>query len=243
MNVLILAGGKGTRFREETSFKPKPMIEINKKPMVEHIINHYRFYGLRNFTILAGIKIEYIVEYFQKKYTSLGENMFRYHDSKVLILDTGKETMTGGRVKRGIEVINDENFMLTYGDGISDVNIKDLMSFYYKNSFQAVVTAVRPPARFGRLKIEHESVIEFGEKNQADEGWINGGFFVLSSKIKSYIKDDSTVFEKEPLENLAKEGKLGAFVHDGFWQPVDTIREKEILENKFVENQPNWYKK
>ncbi|MAH99320.1 MAG: glucose-1-phosphate cytidylyltransferase [Euryarchaeota archaeon] len=242
MNVFILAGGKGTRFREETSFKPKPMIEINETPMLEHIINHYRFYGLRNFTILAGTKIEYIFEYFNKKYTYLGENTFTYHDSNVLILDTGDETMTGGRVNRGIEMINDENFMLTYGDGISDVNIKDLISFYYKNSFLAVVTAVRPPARFGRLKIEQNNVIEFGEKNQADEGWINGGFFVLSTKIKSYIKDDSTVFEKEPLENLSKEGKLGAFVHNGFWQPVDTIREKEILEDKFIKNQFDWYK-
>ena len=237
MNTFILAGGKGTRFREETILKPKPMIEINNVPMLIHIINHYRYYGQNQFTILAGIKIDYIIEYFKSNFKEISDNTFKYFDSQVFVLDTGEETMTGGRIKRGIETLKDDQFMLTYGDGISNVNISNLITFYKENNFDAVVTAVRPPARFGRLKIDNKNVLEFGEKNQADEGWINGGFFVLDKNIIDYIPDDETIFEKGPLEKLSKDGKLGAYVHEGFWQPVDTIREKEILEEKFI-NQP-----
>ncbi|MAL65495.1 MAG: glucose-1-phosphate cytidylyltransferase, partial [Candidatus Marinimicrobia bacterium] len=154
--------------------------------------------------------------------------------------DTGEETMTGGRIKRGIEDLNEDKFMLTYGDGISDVNIRELTNFFENSSFKAVVTAVRPPARFGRLKLDKDNVTEFGEKNQTDEGWINGGFFVLDKSVIDYIPDDQTIFEKEPLENLSKDGKLGAFIHEGFWQPVDTIREKEILEEKFLTDPLDW---
>ena len=240
MNTFILAGGKGTRFREETVLKPKPMIEINKIPMLIHIINHYRFFGQNEFTILAGIKIEFILDYFKSNFEEFGDNTFTYFDSKVKVLDTGKETMTGGRIKKGIENLNGDKFMVTYGDGISDVNIAELINFFEKNSFKAVVTAVRPPARFGRLKIDSNKVTEFGEKNQTDEGWINGGFFVLDKSVIDYIPDDRTVFEKEPLENLSKDGKLGAFIHEGFWQPVDTIREKEILEERFQSQPLEW---
>lgn len=232
MNVLILAGGKGTRFSEETAFKPKPMIEINRVPMLIHIINHYRHYGFNNFTILGGFKIDYINNFFSSLYTKIGDNSYKLHNSKITILDTGIETMTGGRVKKAIEAIDDNEFMLTYGDGISNVNLKNLYKFYKENNFLGVVTAVRPPARFGRLKIETNTVTEFGEKNQADEGWINGGFFVLNREVKNYIDNDNTVFEKEPLENLSNENRLGAFLHYGFWQCCDTIREKEILEEK-----------
>tara|TARA_B100000282_G_C31712387_1_gene481746 strand:- start:383 stop:1108 length:726 start_codon:yes stop_codon:yes gene_type:complete len=240
MNTFILAGGKGTRFREETILKPKPMIEINKTPMMIHIINHYRYFGQNEFTILAGIKIDYIVDYFKSNFDELQNNTFNYFDSKVKILDTGEETMTGGRIKRGIEDLNEDKFMLTYGDGISDVNIRELTNFFENSSFKAVVTAVRPPARFGRLKLDKDNVTEFGEKNQTDEGWINGGFFVLDKSVIDYIPDDQTIFEKEPLENLSKDGKLGAFIHEGFWQPVDTIREKEILEEKFLTDPLDW---
>ena len=232
MNVLILAGGQGTRFREETVIKPKPMIEINGVPMLLHIINHYNHYGFKKFTVLGGFKIDYIQDYFGTLFSRVEANTYKYNDSEVTILDTGLDTMTGGRIKKAIEIIDDEEFMLTYGDGISNVNLKTLYEFYKNNNFLGVVTAVRPPARFGRLKIENETVVEFGEKNQADEGWINGGFFVLNKDIKNYIDGESTIFEKEPLENLSNENRLGAFLHEGFWQCCDTIREKEILEEK-----------
>ncbi len=232
MNVLILAGGKGTRFREETVIKPKPMIEINGVPMLLHIINHYNHYGFKKFTVLGGFKIDYIHDYFSDTFSQIETNTYKYKDSEVTILDTGLDTMTGGRIKKAIEAIDDEEFMLTYGDGISNVNLQTLYDFYKNNNFLGVVTAVRPPARFGRLKIKSETVVEFGEKNQADEGWINGGFFVLNKEIKNYIDSEITVFEKEPLENLSNDNKLGAFLHEGFWQCCDTIREKELLEEK-----------
>ncbi len=240
MNTFILAGGKGTRFREETSLKPKPMIEIIGTPMVVHIMNHYIYHDINKFTILAGTKIDYILNYFKNNFNTISSNEFKYKNSKILILDTGEDTMTGGRIKIGIEETKSEKFMVTYGDGISDVNIKKLEKFYNDNNYLGVVTAVRPPARFGRLKIENNEVTEFGEKNQADEGWINGGFFVFNSEVISYIKDEKTVFEKEPLENLSKSGKLGAFTHQGFWQCVDTIREKEILEKKLKTEGLDW---
>ena len=231
MNVLILAGGKGTRFREETIYKPKPMIEINGTPLILHIINHYRHYGLNKFTILGGFKIDYIREYFGKKFKKIGNDRFILNDSEILILDTGLETMTGGRIKQGIEFTDDNEYMLTYGDGLSNVNIEHLYNFYKKNNYMGVVTAVRPPARFGRLEITEGKVTRFGEKNQTDEGWINGGFFVLNKFVKDYIDGDFTIFEKEPLEKLSKENNLGAFQHNGFWQCCDTVREKEILEH------------
>jgi len=240
VNVFILAGGKGTRFREETSFKPKPMIEINGTPMVIHIIDHYRYHGLRDFTILAGTKIEYINDYFKKNYEVIDDNKYKYKDSDIFVLDTGSETMTGGRVMIGIEALGLKKFMLTYGDGISDVNITELMKFYNKNNFNTVVTAARPPARFGRLKLDGNKVIEFGEKNQLDEGLINIGFFISNSNLLSYIEGQQTIFEREPLENLSKSGELGAFIHQGFWQPVDTIREKEILEDQLNKKVLDW---
>lgn len=234
MNVLILAGGKGTRFQEETKYKPKPMIEINGLPMLLHIINHYKYYGLKKFTVLGGFKIEFIHDYFKNYYKKINESTYLYKDTQISILDTGLETMTGGRIKIALENIEGDDFMLTYGDGLSNVNLNKLNEVYKKNNFLAVVTAVRPPARFGRLKIENNVVVEFGEKNQADEGWINGGFFVINRNIKNYIKNEKTIFEKEPLEILSKEKKLGSYQHNGFWQCCDTIREKQILEEKII---------
>ncbi len=237
MKSLILAGGKGTRFSEETITKPKPMIEILKKPMVLHIIEHYQSFGINDFVILGGTKIEYIVDYFSNKFKNLDQknNLYEIENTiKVQILDTGIETATGGRVKKAIEYLNLDRFLLTYGDGISNVNIKKLVDFHKTKKTIGTLTAVRPPARFGSLEISDEKVEHFGEKNQANEGWINGGFFVFEKKISEYISYDSTPLELEPLVNLAKENQLSAFKHTGFWQPVDTIREKEILEKAIL---------
>ena len=240
MKALILAGGKGTRFREETITKPKPMVEINETPMLIHIINHYLHFGIKEFVVLAGFKIDYMEEYFSKNFQQINKREYKYKDSTVSLLDTGVETMTGGRIKKAIEELELSEFMLTYGDGIADVNIDELYEFHKSNKLLGTVTAVRPPARFGSLVIEDNIVKQFGEKNQADEGWINGGFFVLDRKIRSYIENENTVFEQEPLENLAKDGELGSYMHNGFWQPVDTIREKELLEEQLKKKIFEW---
>ena len=237
MKSLILAGGKGTRFSEETTTKPKPMIEILKKPMLLYIIEHYQSFGINDFVILGGTKIDYIVDYFSSKFKNIDKknNLYEIEKKiKVQILDTGVETATGGRVKKAIESLNLDRFLLTYGDGISNVNIKKLVDFHKTNKTIGTLTAVRPPARFGSLEISDDKVVHFGEKNQANEGWINGGFFVFENKISEYIGYDSTPLELEPLVNLTKENQLSAFKHTGFWQPVDTIREKEMLEKAIL---------
>ena len=230
MKSLILAGGKGTRFAEETRFKPKPLIEINKLPMLIHIIDHYMKFDVKEFVILGGYKHEMIIDYFQNFCKKNKSGEFIYKTSTVQVLNTGEETMTGGRVKQAIQELKLTNFFLTYGDGISNVDISKLYQSHKLSSCLSTLTAVRPPARFGRLELEDNLVVSFGEKNQSQEGWINGGFFVMNSKIVDYISDDQTVLEREPLEILAKEGKLNSYKHFGFWQPVDTIREKELLE-------------
>lgn len=230
MKSLILAGGKGTRFAEETKSKPKPLIEINKVPMLIHIIDHYINFDVEEFVILGGYKYEMIVDYFQNFCIKNKNGEFEYKNSKVLVLNTGEETMTGGRVKQAIEELKLSNFFLTYGDGISNVDISKLYKCHKLSSCLTTLTAVRPPARFGRLELEGDLVVSFGEKNQSQEGWINGGFFVMNAKISEYITNDQTILEREPLETLAKEGQLNSYKHFGFWQPVDTIREKELLE-------------
>lgn len=230
MKSLILAGGKGTRFAEETKSKPKPLIEINKTPMLIHIIDHYINFDVEEFVILGGYKYEMIVDYFQNFCLKIKSGEFKYKNSKVLVLNTGEETMTGGRVKQAIEELKLSDFFLTYGDGISNVDISKLYECHKLSSCLTTLTAVRPPARFGRLELEGDLVISFGEKNQSQEGWINGGFFVMNAKIADYIANDQTILEREPLETLAKEGQLNSYKHFGFWQPVDTIREKELLE-------------
>lgn len=231
MKVLILAGGKGTRFLEETFIKPKPMIEICGTPLLIHIINHYSHFGLKEFIILAGYKHEYIFEYFKKLDYQFKNDIFLTKDNlKIQILNTGEDTLTGGRVKQAQDLVGD-TFLLTYGDGLANVNILNLIKFHNSNNALATVTAVRPPARFGSLTIDGSKVVKFGEKLQSSEGWINGGFFVLNRKVIEYIESYDTAFESEPLEQLSKSSNLNAFKHDGFWFPVDTLREKINLES------------
>ena len=233
MKTLILAGGKGTRFMEESKHMPKPMIPINGKPMIFYIIDHYLKFDYGDFVILGGTKISYIFDYFEDNFSKdLSEkNTYKLKNGvSVRILDTGENTMTGGRVKRAIDELDLENFMLTYGDGFCDVNVKEVVKKFHETETIGTVTAVHPPARFGSLDIEGDYVVNFGEKNQAREGWINGGFFVLKPEIKEFISHDAMPLEKEPLETLANDNQLSVYQHNGFFQPVDTIREKELLE-------------
>lgn len=235
MKALILAGGKGTRFMEETDIKPKPMIEIDGKPLIIHIIDHYVKHGIKDFIILGGYKIDYFFKYFEnQKLKDADEYFYIREDIKIKILDTGIETATGGRIKQAKKYL-DEPFLMTYGDGLSNVNITELINYHESHNKLATVTAVRPPARFGSLTIENDIVIDFGEKIQSKEGWINGGYFVLDNKVLEYIENDSTAFEDSPLENLSQSHNLLAFKHKGFWYPVDTIREKQTLE-KFIKD-------
>jgi glucose-1-phosphate cytidylyltransferase len=220
MKVVILAGGYGTRLSEYTKFIPKPMVKIKKIPIIVHIINHYKKYGLNDFIIASGYKSKFIQKFFFKN---------KYGVS-IKVINTGLKTMTGGRIKRLEKIIGNETFLLTYGDGVSNVNIKKLVSFHKKNNLLCTLTAVRPPARFGAIKLIGKKVIYFKEKSKIDEGWINGGFFVFEPIIFKLIKNDNTFLEKEPLEALSKKKKLGAFKHFDFWQCMDTQRDKLILE-------------
>tara|TARA_B100001250_G_C19752866_1_gene768634 strand:- start:722 stop:1462 length:741 start_codon:yes stop_codon:yes gene_type:complete len=231
-SLMILAGGRGTRFKEYTEDIPKPMIEVAGKPLIVHIINIYRKFGINNVVILGGYKHEVIMNYFSENYKEEG-NQYDFDGIKVTILDTGLDTMTGGRVKKGIEYLDEELFYLTYGDGLADINISELTDFHYKNKGMVTLTAVRPPARFGSLDLDNNKVKKFGEKDNTNDGWINGGFFVVNRKIIQHITEDSCVFEKEPLEEIAEQGDLFAYKHTSFWQCCDTIRELEILESAF----------
>jgi len=221
MKCVILAGGKGTRISELSKNTPKPMINVLGEPIIVKIMKLYSKYGVKNFIIAAGYKKKIIKKYFKKK---------KFNNWNVKIIDTGLNTMTGGRVKRLKKYIGNETFMLTYGDGISNLNIKKLLSFHFKNKKIATLTAVRPPARFGAIKLKGNKITYFKEKSKLDEGWINGGFFVLEPKIFDYIKNDRTFFEREPLQKISKIKELYAFKHYGFWQCMDTLRDKELLE-------------
>lgn len=225
MKVVILAGGKGTRLSEYTKLIPKPMLKILKVPLIVRIIQHYNKFGFKDFIIATGYKKKIIQNFFKKNLKNLN----------IKIIDTGLSSMTGGRVKLLRKYLN-KTFMLTYGDGLSNVNIKKLLKFHKKNKYYATLTAVRPPARFGGIKISGKRVKYFKEKSKLDEGWINGGFFVMEPKIIDYIKNYKTVLERQPLEKLSKLKKLGAFRHNGFWQCVDTIRDKELLEDALINN-------
>jgi len=220
MKVVILAGGKGTRLSEYTKSIPKPMVKINKIPIIVHIMKHYSKHGFKDFIIAAGYKKKIIQNYFKKK----------INNWNVRIVDTGKNTMTGGRVKRLKKYLGNEAFLLTYGDGVSDVNIKNLLKFHKKSKSIITLTAVRPPARFGAVTIKKNKVVKFKEKSKLGESWINGGFFIIEPGFFSFIKNDGTYLEKEPLENASKKKLLAAFKHEGFWQCMDTIRDKELLE-------------
>ena len=222
MKVVILAGGLGTRLSEYTKNIPKPMVKIKGLPILLRIINHYYSYGFKDFFIASGYKEKIIKNYFKKK-------KFKFN---INIINTGLKTMTGGRLKRLEKYLNSETFLLTYGDGLSNINLNKLIKFHSKSNNLVTLTAVRPPARFGAIKINKNKVKVFREKSRLDEGWISGGFFVMEPRIFNYIKNDKTFLEKEPLENLSKINKLGAYKHYGFWQCMDTLRDKEILEKK-----------
>ena len=223
MKVVILAGGFGTRISEYTKTIPKPMILINKVPILVHLINHFKKYGFNEFIIASGYKSKVIKSYFKKK---------KLKDCKIDIIDTGLNTMTGGRLKRLSKYLNKETFLMTYGDGLSNVNLKKLIKFHKQKKKLMTLTAVRPPARFGAIKIINNTVKYFKEKSSIDEGWINGGFFVIEPQIFKYIKNDKTYLERSPLEKIPRHGKLIAYKHYGFWQCMDTLRDKEILEKK-----------
>lgn len=252
MKAVILAGGLGTRISEETHLRPKPMIEVGGKPILWHILKMYSAYDINEFIICCGYKGYQIKEYFANYFMHMSDitfdlvkNTMEVHTKKaepwkVTLVDTGEHTMTGGRLRRVKEHIGDEDFCLTYGDGVSDVNIRGLIQFHLGNKKLATITAVRPPGRFGVLNIDRESVRSFTEKPEGDGNWINGGFFVLSPKVLDYIDGDDTIWEKAPLEKLAADNQLQAYKHGGFWQPMDTLRDKEYLEELWQSNSAFW---
>lgn len=252
MKVGILAGGFGSRLAEETEVKPKPMVEIGGRPILWHIMMHYSHYGYKNFVIALGYKGEVIKRY-MVDYCSLHSNLtvklrngeVVVHDGPkqdwtVELVDTGIRTQTGGRIKRLAPYLGDETFMLTWGDGLSNVNLHDLLAFHRSHGALATVTAVRPPARYGYMKFDGDSVVEFTEKPQIGEGWINGAFFVLEPGVMDYIGGDAAVWEREPLERLASDGQLVAYRHTSFWQCMDTLREKHILESLWQSGKAPW---
>jgi len=230
MKVIILAGGLGTRLSEYTKTIPKPMVSVGGKPLILHIMTLYAKYGFKDFYLAVGYKGHIIKKYFKNK---------KFFDWKINTIDTGAKTMTGGRIKRLKKFIGNETFMMTYGDGLSTVNLKKLLAFHKKNKKIATLTAVRPPARFGGIKIIGNKVKYFKEKSKLDEGWINGGFFILEPKIFEYIKSDNTFFEREPLEKLTKQKQLSAFRHFDFWKCMDTKRDRDLLEEFFKKKRNN----
>ena len=230
MKAVILAGGYGTRLSEETHLKPKPMVEIGGKPILWHIMKIYSHHGINEFVICCGYKAELIQEYIQK----LDEPW------TITPVDTGINTMTGGRLKLVKKYVENETFCFTYGDTLNDVKINELIDFHSDKKVLATVTACKPPEKYGLLKIENEKVIDFQEKPHIEGEWVNGGFFVLNPQVFDYIKTDSTVWEKEPMEKLTKDGQLSAYKHRGFYQPMDTISDKNYLEKLWQNNQASW---
>jgi glucose-1-phosphate cytidylyltransferase len=255
MKVGILAGGFGTRIAEETEIRPKPMVEIGGYPILWHIMRHYAYYGFKEFAIALGYKGEYIKKYFADYCSLDGDLLVDFNtgrvagnngngkkklDWKVNLVETGIPTNTGGRIKRLAPYLRSGTFMLTWGDGVSDVDLRKLLEFHRAHGKLATLTAVRPPARYGRLELDGYRVTNFSEKPQAAEGWINGAFFVLEPQVFDYIDGDDTQFEKEPLEGLARDGQLVAYLHDSFWQCMDTLREKYLLERLWDSGRAPW---
>lgn len=252
MKAVILAGGLGTRISEETQLKPKPMIAIGGKPLLWHIMKIYSSFGVNDFVVCLGYKGYLIKEYFANYYLHMSDvtfdmsnNDMEIHQNsaepwRVTLVDTGEKTMTGGRLKRVARYLGDEDFCFTYGDGVANVNIGKLIAFHKKHGKLASVTAVQPPGRYGALAIEDKTVRGFLEKPQGDGGWINGGFFVLSPKVLDYIANDATSWELEPMRQLSTEGNLQAHLHKGFWQPMDTLREKNLLEELWSSGKAPW---
>jgi glucose-1-phosphate cytidylyltransferase len=252
MKILLLAGGYGTRLSEETDIRPKPMIEIGGKPILWHIMKIYSHYGFNDFVILLGYKGYYIKEYFANYFLHQSDitidmkngHMEVHNNSaepwKVTLIDTGLESMTGGRIKKAREYLNNETFMLTYGDGVSNVNIIDLLAFHKENGKQATITAIQPAGRFGALDIHMNQVKEFVEKPLGDGNWVNGGFMVCEPSVLDLIENDATIFEQYPLQTLAKNGELSAYKHTGFWQCMDTLRDKITLNDLWAQNIAPW---
>lgn len=252
MKVVILAGGLGTRISEESFLKPKPMIEIGEKPIIWHIMKLFSFYGFKEFIICCGYKGYSIKEYFinyllhnSSIELNLTNNSYKIldphsEDWKVTLVDTGVETQTGGRLKKIKHLVGSDDFFMTYGDGVSNVNLHKLLEFHKSHKKLSTITAVQPPGRFGALEIENNSVKSFSEKPIGDGGWINGGYFVLSPNVLNYINNDFTIWEREPLQNLAKNNNLMAFHHKGFWHPMDTLRDKNYLESLWSQSKALW---
>lgn len=252
MKAVILAGGLGTRIAEETSTRPKPIVEIGGKPILWHIMKIYSAHGIHDFIICLGYKGYLIKEYFANYFLHMSDvtfdmlhNKMEVHQNnaepwKVTLLDTGEHTMTGGRLKRIAPHLGEEDFCFTYGDGVADINITQLIAHHQQQKTLATLTAVQPPGRFGALTMDNYQITGFTEKPQGDGGWINGGFFVLSPKVIEYIDDDSSVWEKSPLERLAKDHQLSAYFHEGFWHPMDTLRDKNHLEELWAAKKAAW---
>ncbi|MBV8083013.1 MAG: glucose-1-phosphate cytidylyltransferase [Candidatus Eremiobacteraeota bacterium] len=252
MKAVILAGGYGTRISEETQTRPKPMVEIGGKPVLWHIMKSYAHHGINDFIICCGYKGYLIKEYFANYALHQSDVTFDMrtrnavvHQSSaepwsVTLVDTGEATATGGRLKRVASYLGDEDFCFTYGDGVSDVDIGALIEFHRKSGSLATITAVHPPGRFGVLTMSRDKIAAFAEKPQDDAGWINGGYFVLSPKVLDYVAGDETPWEREPMERLAREGQLSAFVHAGFWQPLDTLRDRNLLNELWNSGKAPW---
>ena len=253
MKAVILAGGLGTRISEETHLKPKPMIEVGGKPILWHILKIYSSHGINDFLICVGYKGYMIKEYFANYFLHMSDvtfdmakNQMEVHHKnaepwRVTVVDTGEETMTGGRLKRVRDYLGDSSFCFTYGDGVCDVNIRNLIEFHKSHGREATVTAVQPPGRYGALRISDGGMVqEFQEKPIGDGSWINGGFFVLEPKAVERVADDGIFWEREPMESLAKDGQLAAFRHEGFWRPMDTLRDKVHLEELWASGQAPW---
>lgn len=252
MKSVILAGGLGTRISEETHLKPKPMIEIGGMPILWHILKSYSAYGINDFVICCGYKGYIIKEYFANYFLHMSDVTFDISNNKMVVhkksaepwtvtlVDTGVDTMTGGRLKKIKKYVENDTFCFTYGDGLSDVNISELINFHKNSNTKATLTAVQPPGRFGTLNILDNKITSFKEKPAGDGSWINGGFFVLEPSVFDYIQNDLTIWEREPLENLAKENHLSAFKHSGFWQPLDTLRDKNYLDDLWNSNKAFW---
>jgi|SRR6185436_735495 len=252
MKTVILAGGLGSRLMEETELRPKPMVEIGERPILWHVMKHYTHYGMREFVIALGYRGEVIKRYFAEAVSLDGsmtvrtrERRIERHDESkedwvVHLVETGADAMTGGRLKQLAAWLGDGTFMMTYGDGLSNVDLTALCAFHKKHGRLATVTAVRPPSRFGGIELNGEHVARFSEKAQITEGWINGGFFVLEPGVIDYIEGRDTYWEREPLERLTEEGQLMAFRHEAFWQPMDTLRDKRSLESLWTSGQAPW---